>query len=152
MHIPLIYKHLFCKYFDPRSGYKRQKCKNMETQFSHPLIKINNFRSVHILLIYEHLFYKYFLLWSVSQATNHISEQLSMFSPTTLTTNLNNCPCSSPQLLPQIWTIVPVLPHNTYHKSEQFFLFSPTTLTINLTTKHNDETLLVYNIFHNFFR
>ena len=36
-----------------RSGYKRQKCKNMETRLSQLLIKIEEEFSVHNPLIYE---------------------------------------------------------------------------------------------------
>ena len=51
-------------------SYKRQKCKNMETRFSWPLIEIDGcFFLCTFSLIYEHLFYKYFVRQSVSQAT-----------------------------------------------------------------------------------
>ncbi len=56
VHTPLIYEHLFYRYFyvSLTVRLQRQKCKNMEMRFSRILIK--NLRltfSVHISRIYE---------------------------------------------------------------------------------------------------
>ena len=37
VHIYLKYVHLLYRYFVRRSGYKRQKVKNIETRFSRPV-------------------------------------------------------------------------------------------------------------------
>ncbi len=65
-----------------RSCFEKQKCNNMETQYSQPLIKTNNYVvfSLHIPLIYKHLFYKYFVCWYVGQATKDKNVKTWKFS------------------------------------------------------------------------
>ncbi len=58
-YMRIYYIHIFLSVC--LSGYKWQKCKNMETWFSVSLFEVDDFFSVHIPLIYEHLFYRYFV-------------------------------------------------------------------------------------------
>ena len=72
VHIPLIYEHIFYKYFVCQSTSQATKGRNVKIlkhDFLRPNSDIVLTFSVHILLIYEHLFCKYFVRQSTSQAT-----------------------------------------------------------------------------------
>ncbi len=94
MRIPLIFEHLFYKYFFLsvcRSGYKSPKCKNIEVWFSWPLIKFKVYFFLCLFLPYMSIYSINFVCWSIGQATkgrNVITWKHNLLNPKNKNKNL----------------------------------------------------------------